>query len=200
MVLKDSLICSCGNHMFPFEFDSDEKIITYKCTACGSSITKDFSDVSLQNNEQPKYFVLDESGEITWKCPTHGYCAFTIDSFTNGLYEMCGFEKMRCPICYYESCEEDDNEANENEKNTLEYAQSEDAKNDIRAILDNLTEEQQRELVGQYEVDPDDFGGHYPEALRMIFLYFYCDSDAPFESYLEELKQQIYDLFEIDLP
>ena len=191
--LKEYQICSCGKTMFPCDFDENKMLITYQCTECDNTVTKNFDEVTLHDGDKTKYFVLNEAGEVTWKCPSHGYCDFTIDSFF-GLYDFRGFEEMGCALCYAES---KGYEKYEDEEMDLDYISSEKGKNAIKEIIDNLTDEQQKELVRHYDVSPDDVSGDCAEGIRRAYFIHYMD--APFKFFLNDLKKQIYDQFEIDL-
>ena len=79
MCLKDTCTCECGKIMFPFTMDMENKTIEYKCSCCGETVTKAFDEVKSAEGERFDYFCLNDDGDITWKCGTHGYCDFSVE-------------------------------------------------------------------------------------------------------------------------
>lgn len=74
--LKDVIKCECGFVMFPYEIHKEEDTILYKCSAsnCNCSKLLPFKEATLKPGEINTYFLLDDSGNMFWKCPLHGKC------------------------------------------------------------------------------------------------------------------------------
>ena len=81
MQLKDVVMCECGGKMFPTKVDKKKREINYRCSVCecGKEVKRKYEEVALRDNENQEYFSLDDEGNITWKCYTHGYCEMDID-------------------------------------------------------------------------------------------------------------------------
>ncbi len=184
--IKDYQICSCGSFMFPCEFKQNKEI-SYKCISCDTIETKSIADVMLKDNEGNRFFSLDETGEVSWKCHTHGSCYFTID----GL-DMRGFVEMGCPLCYSEA--ESYEESYDEERDNIDYLQSDKAKDEIKSILSSLTEEQQIKLVSEYDYAKDVYSenGDVAEALRTYFIGEISNGIFwAFDDFLDQLEEDV---------
>lgn len=103
-VLKDVITCTCGKVMFPAKFDKESRVIGYKCVdeLCGSTVEMSFEEAELPENENFKYFCLNDDGQMTWKCFNHGYCDFDMEWFEIGWQDKVKrFMELGCALDTY---------------------------------------------------------------------------------------------------
>ena len=187
MVLKDMVLCPvCGAEMFPCAFDSEKRVIAYRCrmVSCLAEQEYSFEEVKLGEDERFHFVCLNDDGNVTWKCYEHGYCDYHIEH----LLEMDFTKFERC--CCILGRDEDDLEAD------LEYAQGE-GRERIQNILHALDEESVAELGDDMlaENPVDIFDGDYVEAFVSEAM---CNADGV-DDFIEQMLSRIYDLFEINI-
>ncbi len=186
MVLKEFFICSCDNGMFAHEIDKENQKVTYRCIGCGATMEKSFDEVNLSENDRTDYFVLNDDGVVTWKCANHGYCEFRIEDL---WYEdrLTRFVDLACGLCKYP------------EEIEAEMEVTDEDEQIVKNIIESLTHEQLSELSESMGVE--DFEGD-PITYETYMFYFnelmgYGEFEN-FEDFVETLKTNIFDLFEIE--
>lgn len=185
MVLKDMLICpECGEIMFPSAFDKKSRTLQYCCCAqeCKTKSTKNFDEVAVPEYEKINFFVLNDDGEVTWKCHFHGYCECLIEDILDK-----DFTKFEHCCCIWGR---EDDEIFGDEK----YAH-EDGKIIIRKILSALDEEMICILAEEIGIELEEYNGKYADAFVDAADFLTGD----FRDYVYSLTDQIYSLFDISL-
>ncbi|MBQ2778049.1 MAG: hypothetical protein IJF50_11120 [Peptococcaceae bacterium] len=185
MVLKDMLICpECGAEMFPYSFDKESRVIGYRCSAeeCCAEKTCGFDQVAVTEGEKINYFVLNDDGEVSWKCHFHGYCVDLIESLLDK-----DFTKFARSCCIYGR---EDDEIFED----MECIQGE-GRTIVAKILNALDEDQLLELAEERGIDVDEYDGDYLEAFLGSVDFLVDD----FRDFIYSLTDTIQYLFDISI-
>ena len=109
--LKECIECTCGcKTMLPIRFDSEEELLTYKCTHCGKEKTKDIYDV-ISEDEEYQYFKLTDKGIMCWKSQSGKWNEFPVGHFA--IQQLCGFIENHDVFDYVNPNRVDSFESNE---------------------------------------------------------------------------------------
>lgn len=81
--MREYLLCKCGREMLVSAFDIKEKVVSYRCPKCDESKIMSFEDSEKLEDDNYKYFILNQDGTVCWKCHEHGSCEMNIGSGEN---------------------------------------------------------------------------------------------------------------------
>ena len=185
MALKDVVICpACGAEMFPSAFDRRERYIKYKCSSqdCASEAQYTFNDVKLEEGKPQTYFRLNDDGDATWKCFTHGYCDVPIESLFDKDYT-----KFRNCCCIF-GRDEDEMEAD------AAFVEGE-GKKIIEKILSLIGAEKASELAN--DMIDESLLDFFHDNVLDAFCAEATVSDSGAEDYLYQMSDRIFELFDI---